>query len=121
MSTSTFPLAKQAENILLKQFARLRKPTKKIATFQTKTGRHIALALERKNDIYIWAEFCPEITNGIEIRNRKFPGEPYSTDQSRSSNLPSASKKLMAGNQTYYLKFPTLGAVEKFTQWYSNI
>lgn len=121
MPTPASPLATHAEEIFLKQFARLREPTKYLAAFRTRTGRHIALTRQRKNDIYIWAECCPETMDGITVKNRDFPGQPYSTNQPRSSNLNNASKNLGLGNQAYYLKCDTLGAMEKFAQWYDGL
>ena len=121
MPISASPLATRAETIMLKQFARLREPTMYIAAFRTKTGRHIALTRQTKNDIYIWAECCPETMDGITVKNRDFPGQPYSTNQPRSSNLNNASKVLGDGNLAYYLKCDTIGAMERFAQWYDNI
>ena len=121
MPISASPLATQAEAILLKQFARLREPTKYIAVFRTRTGRHIALTRQTKNDIYIWAECGPQTMDGILVKNRDFPGQPYSTNQPRSSNLSNASKTLGVGNSAYYLKCDTLGAIERFAQWYDSM
>ena len=56
MTTSASALAGQAEALLNGKFARLREPTKYIASFRTVSGRHLALTRQVKNDIYIWAE-----------------------------------------------------------------
>jgi len=99
----------------------LREPTKYIASFRTKTGKHIALTRQAKNDIYIWVSCCPETMDGISVKNTKFPGQPYSEHQPRSSNLSPASSQLDIGNQAYYLKFNTLGSLQRFAQWYDSI
>lgn len=114
-------LAAQAEAILSQQFAQLREPTKYIASFRTKTGKHIALTRQTKNDIYIWASCRPETMDGISVKNTKFPGQPYSENQPRSSNLSTASSQLGIGNQAYYLKCNTLGSLERFAQWYDSM
>ena len=56
MSSSEFQLADEAEKLLAATFARLGDPTKKLAAFRTPSGRQLALQLERKGDIYVWAE-----------------------------------------------------------------
>ena len=121
MTIPASPLATQAEAILLKQFARLQEPTKYIAAFRTKTDRHIALTRQTKNDIYIWAECSPETMDGIAVKNRDFPGQPYSINQPRSSNLSIGSKNLGVGNSVYYIKCDSLGAMERFAQWYGRM
>jgi hypothetical protein len=121
MTAPASELASQAEAVLLTRFARLRNPTKYIATFRTQSERHIALTRQTKDDIYIWAENCPAGMSGIEIRNSKFPGQPYSAGQPRSSNLSNASKRLGVGNVAYYLKCETVTAMERFIAWYGNV
>lgn len=121
MTAAASILATQAETVLSKHFARLREPTKYIACFRTKTGRHIALTRQTKNDIYIWALCRPETMDGISTKNSKFPGQPYSENQPRSSNLSNASSQLGGGNKAYYLKCETLGALERFARWYDSM
>ena len=121
MTTTASTLAAQAEVILNQQFAKLREPTKYIASFKTKTGKHIALTRQTKNDIYIWASCRPAEMDGISVKNSKFPGQPYSENQPRISNLNTASSQLGYGNQAYYLKCDTLSALERFAQWYDSM
>jgi hypothetical protein len=118
MTLPASPLASQAEALLAGQFARLREPTKYIATFRTKNGRHIALTRQAKDDLYIWTECVPEAMDGVAVRNQKSPGQPYSPEQPRSSNLTNASKQLGVGNQAFYLKIDTLGTLERLARWY---
>lgn len=121
MTAAASPLSAQAEAILNKQFAQLRNSTKYIASFRTKTGKHIALTRQTKNDIYIWASCQLETMDGISVKNLKFPGQPYLENQPRSSNLNTASSQLGIGNQAYYFKCETLGALERFSQWYDRM
>lgn len=121
MTATASILAAQAETILCQQFARLREPTKYIASFRTKTGKHIALTRQTKNDIYIWVSCWPETMDDITVKNTRFPGLPYSENQPRSSNLSTASSQLGIGNQAYYLKFDTLGTLQRFAQWYDSM
>ncbi len=120
MSIPASELATLAESVLLKQFARLREPTKYIATFRTNAGRHMALTRQTKNDIYVWTECHVTDIDGVAIKNRDFPGLPYSSGQPRSSNLTNASSRLGVGNQAYYLRCDTLGALERFARWYGT-
>lgn len=121
MTATASILAAHAEAILNQQFAQLREPTKYIASFRTKTGKHIALTRQTKNDIYIWASCWPETMDGVSVKNSKFPGQPYSENQPRSSNLNTASNQLGIGNQAYYLKCNTLGSLERFALWYDSM
>jgi hypothetical protein len=121
MTHPSSPLAAQAEAILIRQFARLREPTKYIASFRTVTGRHLALTRQVKNDIYIWAEAFNSDLDGVSLKNRDYPGCAYSAEQPRSSNLTIASSQLGDGNQAYYIKCKTLGALERFASWYESV
>lgn len=120
MTIAASELASKAESLLKLQFAKLREPTKYIAAFRTANGRHLALTRQNTNDLCIWAELCPEAMDGVTVKNRDFPGQPYSETQPRSSNLNNASKRLGMGNQVYYLKCDTLGALERFITWYGT-
>jgi hypothetical protein len=113
-------LAEQAEALLHGKFARLREPTKYIASFRSGSGRHLALTRQVKNDIYIWAEGFNESLNGVSIKNREFPGLPYLPEQPRSSNLTAASSRLGLGNLSFYIKCDTLGALDRFASWYES-
>jgi hypothetical protein len=121
MTHPSSPLAAQAEVILNQQFAKLREPTKYIASFRTVSGRHLALTRQVKNDIYIWAEAFNSALDGVSIKNRDFPGCAYSPEQPRSSNVTTASSQLGVGNQAYYIKCETVGALERFAAWYQGV
>jgi hypothetical protein len=121
MTHPSSPFAAQAEAILNQQFAKLREPTKYIASFRTESGRHLALNRQVKNDIYIWAESFNSARDGISVKNRDFPGCAYSAEQPRSSNVTTASSRLGMGNQVYYIKCETVGALERFAAWYQGV
>lgn len=120
MTIATTSLSSQAEELLCKHFARVKEPTKYAAFFRTVGGRHLALTRQRGNDIYIWAECSPEDMEGVVLKNRDHPGQPYSPAQPRASSIKK-SPRLGIGNQAYYLKCETLGAVERFTCWYNEV
>lgn len=121
MTITATPLASQAEALLAKNFARLREATAKTAIFCTIDGSHLALTRTAVNDIYLWAERSPESMEGVMVKNRDYPGLPYSPDQPRAHSINRSSDKLGFGNQAYYLKCETLGALERFIGWYSKV
>lgn len=119
MASTEFHLAEQAEAWLEASFERLRPASKKLAAFRTTRGRQLALALERKDAIFIWAEGYDGGAKGVEINNAKRPGQPYSPNQPRSSAVNSHCSQLAIGNKAYYLRCETLGALERFVAWYA--
>lgn len=120
MSSSEFQLADQAEKLLAATFARLGDPTKKLAAFRTPSGRQLALQLERKGDIYVWAECFDGQIEGVAINNSKRPGMPYAADQARGSGVNSRCSRLQVGNVAYSLRCDTLGSLERFARWYEG-
>lgn len=69
MTSSSESLAVQAEALLASAFARLQQPTKKLAAFRTASGRQVALALERKDAIFIWSELHDGSLSGVTLNN----------------------------------------------------
>ena len=65
MTTMGEPVAVQAEALLASAFARLQEPTKKLAAIRTTGGRQLALALERKDAIFVWAELHDGSVSGV--------------------------------------------------------
>lgn len=120
MTSTEFVLAEQAEEYVATRFARLRPASKKLAAFRTAHGKHFALARERKDAIYFWAEMYDGDIEGIEVNNVKRPGQPYGPEQPRSSALSSHCSQLGLGNSAYYLRSETLGALERFVEWYAK-
>ena len=120
MTSSSKSLGAQAEALLASAFARLREPTKKLAAFRTGSGRQIALALERKDAIFVWAELHDGDIAGVTINNVKRPGLPYAPDQARSSAVNTQCSNLAIGNRAYYIRCDSLGALERFAKWYGT-
>ena len=120
MTSSSEPLAMQAEALLASAFARLQEPTKKLAAIRTTGGRQLALALERKDAIFVWAELHDGSVSGVTLNNVKWPGMPYGPDQTRSSAVNSPCRNLAVGNRAYYLRCDSLGALERFAEWYGT-
>jgi len=121
MTAPPSPLAAQAEALLNKKFARLREPSKYIATFRTAKGRHLGLTRCAKDDIFVWTECHEKAMPGVTARNVKFPGQPYAADQVRSSNITTHSNRLGFGNRAYYLKCESLGTLERLAHWYDSV
>jgi hypothetical protein len=121
MTIAASPLGAQAEDLLARRFARHRPATKYIACFRAGRGRHIALTRQTKNDIYVWVERDPGAIEGVSIKNRDRPGQPYAPGQPRSSNLTNASERLGVAREAYYLKCDTLGALERLVDWYAAV
>ena len=117
--TSGFPLAEQAESFLAGEFARLRDATSKMAAFRTKSGRHFALARERKEEIFVWLEEYDGSIKGVTVNNQKRPGMPYAPDQGRSSSLSTQCSRMAIGKPAWYLRCSTLGALERLAKWYA--
>jgi hypothetical protein len=112
------PLASSAEAHLSAKYSRLREPTKYIATFITASGRHLALTRQAKGLIHVWVEQAPAHIDGCTLKNLKNPGQPYSPEQPRSSNLTTASKRLGLGNQAFYVECATLASFLRLVDWY---
>lgn len=120
MTSSSESLAVQAEALLASAFARLQQPTKKLAAFRTASGRQVALALERKDAIFVWSELHDGSLPGVTLNNVKRPGMPYGPDQPRSSAVNSQCRNLAVGNRACYLRCDSLGALERFAKWYGT-
>jgi hypothetical protein len=115
-------LVADAEAILGNHFARLKEPGEKIATFRTANGRHLALSRDLKTSIKVWVEgFSEAAMPGVTIDNSKYPGRPYDSAQTRSSNINFAGSRLAIGHEVYYLHVETLGALERLATWYSTV
>jgi hypothetical protein len=107
--------------LLASRFARLRPATRKLASFRAAKGWNVELALERSGDIFIWAEAWAGGIEGVEINNAKRPGQPYAPDQLRSSAVNSQCANHAVGNQAWYLRCSTIGALERFADWYGTV
>lgn len=91
----------------------------KIASFVTNNGRELAIQTKPTTGIYMWFEKYNSDILGIEVRNREYPGMPYSANQNRSSALNDTNApKLKKGNQAWYLKFNTQKSLDEFIAWY---
>lgn len=51
---------------------------------------------------------------------KSFPAS-HTLNQTRAASLKGASSTLREGNQAYYLKVDTLGALERFAHWYDGV
>ena len=119
MNAPVSPLTDQADELLSTLYARLREPNVKMATFRTRNGRQMVLIRQARNDIFIWVECHEPSLGGVHINNQKHPGQPYSPEQPRAA-IGTHCKNLGVGNEAYYLKCDTLGALERFARWYDT-
>lgn len=93
-----------------------------ILVYKTKSGKEIALEPDRTEAYYVWIQRFDTIIEGIQIKNVKYPGQPYDRKQSRNSNLNEKnSPKLKLGNKVWYLEVDNLDALIKLIAWYDVI
>jgi len=93
------------------------------AGFELPTGRQIAVNT-RGQEAMVWIEKCDPLPaiDGIEVRNEKFPGQPYSAQQARKSSLnDSVAPRLKVGNPVYCLNVSSEQAFLKLLEWYANV
>lgn len=103
---------------------RLRKlPTKYCAGYETKSGRQLALNLQKRSGplIYVWVEDYTGQIRGVAVRNVKYASEPYAPDQGRAASLRSNAPRLAEGNTAWYLTVESLDALKDLIRWYSTI
>lgn len=95
--------------------------TQYIARYKTKSGKEIALERDRSDAFYVWLQKFDKNIEGIQIKNTKFPGQPYDRKQTRNSNLNDKnSPKLKLGNKVWYLKIDSFDALESLINWYAE-
>lgn len=115
-------ITEQAQEILKERFPSTEITTNYIARYHTKLGRELALERARNDDIYLWVQRYNQEIEGVNINNRKYPGQPYGLMQSRNSNLNEKNTpKLKVGNKVYYLKIESLEAFNKVIELYSEV
>jgi hypothetical protein len=88
----------------------------KLALFETDRGRQLAVDLERRQRIHLWAQAAPPQLAGMEVRNVKAPGQPYAEDQRRHSGL--RHTRMGQGHRAWHLRFDDAHAAARFLAWY---
>jgi len=115
---------KPASEIALKAEQRLHKALVCIGSnevhylrcFRTATGRQ--LALNRVNvGIYLWTEPVWENATPFQAMRKK----RYAADENRISTLEANAPRLWKGCAADYWRFPTLGDLDAFTDWYKTL
>ena len=98
-------------------------PTKYCAGYETKSGRQLALNLQKRSGplLYVWVEEYAVQISGVAVKNVKNPGQPYAPDQGRASSLRSNAPRLAEGNTAWYLTVESLDALKDLLRWYSTI
>ncbi|WP_036800658.1 hypothetical protein [Photobacterium marinum] len=114
-------ISEQAQHLLNDKLRIAKNMTQYLAIYNTKSGRELALERERSEAIYVWLQKYNLSIEDVEVKNEKFPGQPYGPKQSRNSNLNGKNTpKLKTGNRVYYLKITSLQALEKVIDWYDE-
>lgn len=115
---------KPASEIALKAEQRLQKALVRIGSekshylrcFRTGSGRQ--LALNRVNaGIDVWSEPIWEKATPFQAMRKK----RYSAGESRISTLEANAPRLWKGSAADYWRFPTLGDLDAFTDWYKTL
>jgi hypothetical protein len=116
---------KPATEIALKAEARLHKALVRIGSddvhylrcFRTGSGQQ--LALNRVNaGIFVWSEpVWNHAPPGLQPMRKK----RYAAGDSRISTLEANAPRLYKGHAADYWRFPTLGDLEAFVDWYKTL
>ena len=121
--TATMPV-KPTSEIALKAEAQLEKALVRIGNedvhylrcFRTGSGRQ--LALNRVNaGIDVWTEPVWERAGRFQHMRKK----RYAANESRISTLEPNAPRLWKGHEVDYWRFPTLGDLAAFTDWYKTL
>lgn len=93
-----------------------------IARYRTKYNKEIALERNRTTAYYVWVQRYDVEIPGVSIKNEKYPGRPYESNQSRNSNLNEKNTpKLKKGNTAWYLIVEDLEALKRLISWYDSL
>jgi hypothetical protein len=115
-------ITNQAHKILKEKFPFTEVSTQYIAKFESKSGRELALEKERIEGVFLWLQKYNQSIEGVQIKNQKFPGQPYESKQSRNSNLNEKNTpKLKVGRKAFYLQIDNLDALKKVVDWYASL
>jgi hypothetical protein len=110
-SLASTPLVQQAEALIATRMERTRRPTVKIAGFQTPRGRQLAIQRDALG-IQVWTEnvAIPSGFDAVPI--------PYTATRPRHSNLASQAPRVATGREANLWKLPTIGELERLLAWY---
>jgi hypothetical protein len=112
----------KAHKLLKEKFPLTEVFTQYVAKFETRSGRELALEKNRTEAIFLWLQKYDQTIEGVEIKNEKFPGQPYDSKQPRNSNINEKNTpKLKVGKKAFYLQIDNLDALNKVVDWYANL
>lgn len=105
-------LVQQAEALIAARLERTRRPTVKIAGFQTPSGRQLAIQRDALG-IQVWTESVaiPSASDTAPI--------PYAANRPRHSNLASQAPRVATGREANLWKLSTIGELERLLAWYA--
>src|SRR5690606_5312349 len=105
-------LVQQAEALIAARLERTRRPTVKIAGFQTPLGRQLAIQRDALG-IQVWTENVA-IPPGFDAASI-----PYAAPRPRHSNLASQAPRVATGREANLWKLSTIGELEQLLAWYA--
>ncbi|WP_299664372.1 hypothetical protein [uncultured Psychromonas sp.] len=115
-------ISENARELLMDRFPFTEVSTQYIARFETRSGRELALEKDRTDAIYLWLQKYDQAFDGVQIKNKKYPGQAYGYKQNRNSNLNQKNTpKLKVGNKVFYLKIETLSSFKTVVDWYGGL
>lgn len=111
-SSGSTPLVEQAEALIAARLERFRRPSIKIAGFQTPHGRQLAIQRHALG-IQVWTEKVA-IPPGFDAAPI-----PYAATRPRHSNLASQAPRVATGREANLWKLATIGELERLLVWYA--
>jgi hypothetical protein len=102
----------QAESIIASRLERIKPGNKKVAGFQTKGGRHLALQRDVQG-INIWTE-------DLDPPEQIAPCERYAAHRHRHSNLTSQASRVATGKPARLWRLENMSQLEALMAWYAN-
>jgi hypothetical protein len=102
----------QAELLIASRFERIRQGSKKMAGFQTRLGRHLALQLDVQT-INVWTE-------DLDASEQFAPCERYAANRSRHSNLASQAPRVATGKAARLWRLDNATQLEALMAWYAG-
>ena len=89
-------------------------PTKKMAAWETRSGRELALVLDAAKSVTVWSEQPPEAEPRWQVSH-------YPSTRSRHSNLASAAPQLAAPNEAWATQIASADDLSDFLAWYDEV
>ena len=89
-------------------------PTKKLAAWETGSGRELALVLDAVKSVTVWTEQPPQSEPRWQVAH-------YPPTRSRHSNLASAAPQLATPNEAWATQIASADDLSDFLDWYDAV